>query len=85
MGVEKKTKIRVKRFAYSSLIAVSITLVFGTLFGPAAALISGSVGFLGVALASDDDLGTCFPLAVFFLMALVMIVMALVGVVLLNS
>lgn len=83
--MEKKTKIRVKRFAYSSLIAVSVTLIVGTLFGPVATLISGSVGFLGVAIASDDDVGTCLPLAVFFLMALVMLVMALVGVVLLNS
>ena len=83
--MEKKTKIRLKRFAYSSLIAISITLVIGTLFGPVATLISGSVGFLGVAYASDDDLGTCLPLAVFFLIALVMLVMALVGVVLLNS
>jgi hypothetical protein len=83
--VEKKTKIRLKRFAYSSLIAVSITLIVGTLFGPVATLISGSVGFLGVAIASDDDLGTCLPLAVFFLIALVILVMALVGVVLLNS
>jgi hypothetical protein len=83
--VEKKTKIRLKRFAYSSLIAISITLIVGTLFGPVATLISGSVGFLGVAIASDDDLGTCLPLAVFFLIALVILVMALVGVVLLNS
>lgn len=83
--MEKKTKLRLKRFAYSSLIAVSITLIVATLFGPVATLISGSVGFLGVAIASDDDLGTCLPLAVFFLIALVMLVMALVGVVLLNS
>lgn len=83
--MEKKTKIRVKRFAYSSLIAVSITFIIGNLFGPVATLISGAVGFLGVAVASDDDLGTCLPLAVFFLIALVMLVMALVGVVLLNS
>lgn len=83
--MEKKTKLRLKRFVYSSLIAVSVTLIVGNLFGPVATLISGSVGFLGVAIASDDDLGTCFPLAVFFLIALVMLVMALVGVVLLNS
>lgn len=83
--MEKKTKIRLKRFAYSSLIAISITLIVGILFGPVATLISGSVGFLGVAIASDDDLGTCLPFAVFFLLALVILVMALVGVVLLNS
>ena len=83
--MERKTKIRVKRFACSSLIAVSITLIVATFFGPVATLISGCVGFLGVAIASDDDLGTCLPFAVFFLLALVILVMALVGVVLLNS
>jgi hypothetical protein len=83
--VEKKTKLRVKRFAYSSFIAIIITVVVGKLFGPVPTLISGCVGFLGVAIASDDDLGTCLPLAVFFLIALVILVMALVGVVLLNS
>ncbi len=83
--MEKRTKRRIKRFFQSSLIAVSITLLFGVFLGPVAALISGSVGFLGVAIASDDDLGTCLPLAVFFIIALVMLVMALVGVVLLNS
>jgi hypothetical protein len=83
--VEKRTKRRIKRFFQSSLIAISITLLFGAFLGPVAALISGAVGFLGVAIASDDDLGTCLPLAVFFIIALVMLVMALVGVVLLNS
>lgn len=83
--MEKKTKIRLKRFVYSSLIAIISTLVVGKLFGPVATLISGTVGFLGVAIASDDDLGTCLPLAIFFLFALVLLVMALVGVVLLNS
>lgn len=83
--MEKRTKRRIKRFFQSSLIAVSITLLFGAFLGPVAALISGTVGFLGVAIASDDDLGTCLPLAVFFIIALVMLVMALVGVVLLNS
>lgn len=83
--MEKKTKRRMKRFFQSSLIAISITLLFGAFLGPVAALISGAVGFLGVAIASDDDLGTCLPLAVFFIIALVMLVMALVGVVLLNS
>jgi hypothetical protein len=83
--VENRTKRRIKRFFQSSLIAVSVTLVFGAFLGPVAALISGAVGFLGVAIASDDDLGTCLPLAVFFIIALVMLVMALVGVVLLNS
>lgn len=83
--MEKKTKLRLKRFAFSSLIAIGVTLGAGALFGPVAALISGAVGFLCVAIASDDDLGTCFPLAVFFLIALVILVMALVGVVLLNT
>ena len=83
--MEKRTKRRIKRFFQSSLIAVIITLLFGAFLGPVAALISGAVGFLGVAIASDDDLGTCLPLAVFFIIALVILVMALVGVVLLNS
>lgn len=83
--MDKKAKRRIKRFLYSSLIAVSVTLLVGAFLGPVATLISGSVGFLGVAIASDDDLGTCLPLAVFFLIALVMLVMALVGVVLLNA
>ena len=83
--MEKRTKRRIKRFFQSSLIAISITLLFGAFLGPVAALISGAVGFLGVAIASDDDLGTCLPLAVFLIIALVMLVMALVGVVLLNS
>ncbi|WP_143738087.1 hypothetical protein [Erythrobacter donghaensis] len=83
--MEKKTKLRLKRFAYSSLIAIGVTLVAGTLFGPVATLISGTIGFLCVAIASDDDLGTCFPLAVFFIIALIILIMALVGVVLLNT
>ena len=83
--MEKRTKRRIKRFFQSSLIAIIITLLFGAFLGPVAALISGAIGFLGVAIASDDDLGTCLPLAVFFIIALVMLVMALVGVVLLNS
>ncbi|MFM7852049.1 MAG: hypothetical protein ACKO96_09055, partial [Flammeovirgaceae bacterium] len=65
--MENKTKTRLKRFAYSSLLAISVSVIVGALFGPIATLISGCIGFLGVAIASDDDLGTCLPLALFFL------------------
>lgn len=83
--MEKATQQRIKRFVASAFIASSLTALVGITLGPLAALITGAVGFLGVAVASDDELGTCLPLAVFFLMALTLLVMALVGVVLLNS
>ena len=83
--MEKATHQKIKRFVASALIASSLTALVGATLGPLAALITGAAGFLGVAVASDDELGTCLPLAVFFLMALSILVMALVGVVLLNS
>lgn len=70
---------RLKRFAASSLIAIAAASAAGFLIGPTVALVVGVVGFLGVAIASDDNLGTCLPLAVFLLIGLALLAMALVA------
>lgn len=76
---------RFKRFAISSAIAVAATFAAGYLISPLAALLAGVIGILGVAVASDDDLGTCLPLAIFLLIGLTILLMVFVGVILVNT
>ena len=70
---------RLRRFAISTSAAVAAAIGAGFLFGSVAAVAVSVVGFLGVAVASDDDLGTCLPLAVFFLIGLTLLLIALVA------
>ena len=70
---------RLKRFAISTALAVAAATAAGLLLGTTAAVAASVVGFLAVAVASDDDLGTCLPLAVFFLIGLTLLLMALVA------
>jgi len=76
---------RLTRFAVSAATAIIVTVATGFLLGPVAALVAGVIGFLGVAVASDDDLGTCLPLAVFFLIGLTLLLMALVATIKVNT
>jgi O-antigen ligase len=76
---------RLKRFALSTALAVTAAIAAGLLLGTTAAVVASVVGFLGVAIASDDDLGTCLPLAVFFLIGLALLMIALVGTILVNT
>ena len=78
-------KRRLKRFAVSASGTVVATTLAGFLLGPIAALIVGVIGFLGTAVASDDDLGTCLPLAVFLLIGLVLLAMTLVITIKINT
>lgn len=55
------------------------------MLGPVATLVIGVIGFLGVAVASDDNLGTCLPLAVFLLIGLALLAMALVAAIKVNT
>jgi hypothetical protein len=80
-----KGRRRLKRFAVSSSIAIVATIGAGFLLPPLVVLAIGAVGFLGVAVASDDDLGTCLPLAVFLLIGLVLLAMALVAAIKVNT
>ena len=70
---------RLKRFAISISVSIAAAVAAGFLLGPVACLVVSVVGFLGVAVASDDDLGTCLPLAVFFLIGLTLLMIALVA------
>lgn len=72
---------RLKRFAISTSVATAAAIAAGFLLGPTAAFVVGVVGFLGVAVAGDDNLGTCLPLAVFALIGLAVLVMMLVAVI----
>jgi hypothetical protein len=76
---------RLKRFAISTAIAVAAATAAGLLLGTTAAVVASIAGFLGVAVASDDDLGTCLPLAVFFLIGLTLLIIALVATILVNT
>lgn len=85
MPVTESGRRRLTRFAVSTAVAIAGTIAAGLLLGPIATLVVGVVGFLGVAIASDDNLGTCLPLAVFFLIGLVLLAMALVAVIKVNT
>ena len=76
---------RLKRFVVSAGVALAATAGAGLLFGPVAVLVVGVVGFLGVAVASDDNLGTCLALAVFLLIGLALLAMALVATIKVNT
>ena len=76
---------RLKRFAISTLVAIAAATAAGFLIGPVAVMVVGVVGFLGVAVASDDNLGTCLPLAVFLLIGLTLLAMALVATIKVNT
>ncbi len=76
---------RLKRFAISTALAIAATIIAGYLIGPVAALVAGVVGFLGTAIAADDELGTCLPFAVFFLIGVMLLLMVFVGTILINS
>ena len=78
-------KRRLKRFIVSGSVAIAATTSAGFLLGPIATLIVGVIGFLGTAIASDDDLGTCLPLAVFLLIGLALLAMALVVTIKINT
>ena len=76
---------RLKRFAVSASVAVLATIAASFVLGPIATLATGVIGFLGVAVASDDDFGTCLPLAVFLLIGLTLLAMALVAAIKVNT
>ena len=76
---------RLKRFAVSTSISIAAAIAAGFLIGPVAAFVVSVVGFLGVAVASDDNLGTCLPLAVFALIGLALLAMALVAAIKVNT
>jgi hypothetical protein len=76
---------RIRRFAISSVIALIATIAASYLLSPRAALATGVLGFLGVAVASDDKLGTCLPLAVFLLIGLALLLLVFVGTILVNT
>ena len=76
---------RLKRFAVSTSISIAAAVAAGFLIGPVAAFVVALVGFLGVAVASDDNLGTCLPLAVFALIGLALLAMALVAAIKVNT
>ena len=76
---------RLKHFAVSATLTVIVTVTAAYLIGPRVALAAGVLGFLAVAWISDDNLGTCLPLAVFLLIGLTLLVMALVGTILVFS
>lgn len=76
---------RLKRFAVSTAVAIAATTASGLLFGSRTAFVVGVVGFLAVVFVSDDDLGTCLPLAVFLLIGLALLAMMLVMVIKIHT
>lgn|GEM_PF-4789941 len=83
--VSKKVRRRLKRFAVSTIIAITATIITAYLGGATAAFVVDVIGFLAVAVASDDNLGTCLPLAVFILIGLTLLTMALVATIKVNT
>lgn len=83
--MDKKGRRRLKRFGLSSAIAVLAVVFASLLLTPLLTLLTGVVGFLGVAVASDDDLGSCLIFAVLFLIGLILLSMALVAVIKVNA
>ena len=64
-----------KRFAVSIAAAATLILASGLAFGAAGYAGASAVAFLGLAWRHDTQLGTCFPLAVLFLMAIAVLLL----------
>ena len=75
---------RLKRFAIAAPLAVGATALAGLLWGPLVEAATAAIGFLAVAIAADDKVGTCFPLAVLFVIIVVLLMMALFAAVMVN-
>jgi hypothetical protein len=54
-------------------VSAGVITVAGVAFGPLGATLAFFAGLLGTAWYGDDDLGTCLPLAVMFLLVLLVI------------
>lgn len=76
---------RLKRFLIAGSVTVVATAGAGTMIHPAAGAVVAAIGFLGTAIAADDKLGTCFPLAVLFLIIVVLVLMALYAAVMVGG
>ena len=59
-------------------LAVAFILVIAQLLGPLGFIGASAVAFLAVVWRHDNDLGTCLPLAVLFLIALGILAFVLV-------
>lgn len=75
---------RLKRFLIAIFLAIASTTAAGSIFGALAGAMVGTIGFLGVAIAADDGVGTFFILAVLLTIIIVLILMGLTAAVLVN-
>ena len=66
------------RWAISIAIGAAFSLVAGRLFGPVGLLVAAVLVLLAIAWRHDNDLGTCLPLAVLFVIACAILGMLMV-------
>jgi len=64
---------RGRRLLLASAISVAAMTAASLAFGPLGFAIAFAAGLLGTAWYGDDQLGTCLPLAVMFLLVLLVI------------
>lgn len=76
---------RLRRFVSVLALTAATSTAAWYLLGPLASLICAVTGFLAASIAGDDKLGTCFPLALMFVIVLALLVIALVGVILVHT
>ena len=76
---------RRRKFVVSAFASAIATAAVWAAAGPRACLAVAVTGYIFTAWMSDDALGNCFILAMLFLLVLVVVLLALVGSVLLNT
>ena len=75
---------RLRRFAIAAPLATGVTALVSVTLGSIPAAVVGALSFLAVAAASDDKVGSCLPLAVLFLLIVILLMMALYAAVMVN-
>ena len=80
-----KLRRRFIRFVIAASLTVAAVLAAGWLIGPLAGLAVAVLGFLATAVAADDRLGTCLPLAIFSLIGLTLLTLVFIAVIKVNS
>ena len=67
-----------QRWAVSIGTAIVVSFIAGRLFGPVGLVVAAVLSLLVIAGRHDNDLGTCLPLAVLFVIACGILVMLMV-------
>ncbi len=72
-----KVRIPTGRVAATATIGAVAILLAGVAFGGPGVAVSAPLAFLCAAIRHDNDLGTCFPLALLFLIIIAVLLLLL--------